>query len=260
MQRFIVVLILALWILTSVQGPTAAYYADFDDLTPGTPASNIVLEGVHFWGADWLVRDMNATGLYPATLSHNALRGCYSTLTVKFDAPQRVIGFNFEFNTYYNDDYTMTMVASREGKVLETANYRGQLGHTWRYPEAYALMATGDPFDTVTISHNAQGFCLYIDNLITDKAEDWSRLGQVYISAPGTALYDQAGGGIVRDASGQEMRVPNPTATDPAYDVYNVLGEAVVDGQVWVQIFTGDVTNSPWIPLGPTTRFLLYGT
>lgn len=259
MKRLILVLTFVFGFLLTNPVPTAAYYAGFDDYAPGTLASSIALEGVHFSGADWLIRDMSVTGLYPDRLSGNALRGCYSTLTISFDQPQRVVGFNFMFNTAYTNAYTVTVAALSEGTTVDTGNYRGQLPAYWVYPEGYALLSSGDPFDTLTINHNAAGFCLYIDQLSTATERRDSRLGQVYVTVPGTLLYDQAGGGIVRDDTNLEMRIPNQSAPDPWYDTYNVIDQAVVGGQVWLQIFVGDMTDYPWIPMGPNTWFFLYG-
>ncbi|MCI0711503.1 MAG: hypothetical protein L0154_15215 [Chloroflexi bacterium] len=259
MKRFIVALMIMLWAVTTAQGPASAYYAGFDELTPGTPAASIALEGIHFSGADWLVRDMRLTGLSPVTLSKNALRGCNSTLTITFDQPQEIIGFNFKFNTLFTTTYAMTVTTYNRGAVVESASYRASLLEKWRYPEAFALMKTGELFDTVTISHNAVGFCLYIDNLTTAPDRESERLGQVWVSAPGTLLYSEAGGGILRDSGGQEMRVPNQSAPDPQYDTYNVVGQTVIDGQVWLQIFVGDMNEFPWIPLNLNMWFLMYG-
>jgi hypothetical protein len=258
MKRFLVLLIFTLWMVTTVQGPAAAYYAGFDDLTPGTPADSIILEGVRFSGTDWVVRDISRSGLFPVTLSQNVLRGCYSTLTITFEHPQEVIGFNFKFNTAFTDAYALTMTTYERGAVVETASYRAQLPAKWRYPEAYALMKS-DLFDMVTISHNAVGFCLYIDNLTTAPDRESSRLGQVWVAAPGSLLYDAAGGGPIRDPNGIEMRIPNQSAPDPQYDTYNVVGQTVVDGQVWLQIFVGDMDEYPWIPLSTNMWFLMYG-
>jgi hypothetical protein len=261
MKRLSILLILTLWLLTTSPGNATAYYANFDELKPNTTINGVTLGGMRFAGTDWVVRDMRVTGLRPFTLSRNALRGCTSALTITFDSPQRIIGFNFEINSFNSTDYQMTMTAFAKGETLSSANYKGALHTTsYRYPEGYALLATDTPFDSVTISENSPFHCVYIDNVATDTKGADTRLGQVFVTSPGTPLYGDAGGTVVRDANGLEMQIPNRTADNPGQDVFDVYDIAVVNGQVWVQLFVGSTASYPWVQISPQVQFLMYGS
>ena len=89
-----------------------------------------------------------------------------------------------------------------------------------------------------------------IGAVVDDGLDDYGKIGQVKVSAPGSALYESAGGGVVRDAAGQEIWIPNPTAYDPSQDTYDVISQQTIDGQVWVEIFVGNALSTVWLPVG----------
>ena len=79
---------------------------------------------------------------------------------------------------------------------------------------------------------------------------DYTKIGQIQVVAPGIALRGAPGGGVLRDASGQEIWIPNVTAHNPHYDTYDVLATATVGDITWVSIFVGDANAPGWVPLG----------
>lgn len=79
---------------------------------------------------------------------------------------------------------------------------------------------------------------------------DYAKVGQIQVVAPGVALYGAPGGGVVRNASGQEIWLPNVSAHNPHYDTYDVLATATVGDVTWVSIFVGDANAPGWVPLG----------
>ncbi len=83
----------------------------------------------------------------------------------------------------------------------------------------------------------------------TDKGQ-YSKIGQVQVVAPGSPLYDSAGGSVVRDSAGHEVWVPNQSAANPNEDIYDVLGQIEIEGTLWVEIFLGDSQAPVWLPLG----------
>ncbi len=107
------------------------------------------------------------------------------------------------------------------------------------------------------ISVVANGSCLatVVDNVqfSIPISNDYSKIEQVRVTAPGTALYDDAAGDVIRDASHAEIWVPNATADNPFEDVYDVVASMDVDGTTWVQIFVGNANAMPWIPLNGTS-------
>ncbi len=79
---------------------------------------------------------------------------------------------------------------------------------------------------------------------------DYGKIGQVRVTAPGSALYESAAGNVVRDDNGQEIWVPNPTADNPNEDTYDVLSQVDIDGTTWVEIFLGNSLAPVWLPVG----------
>ena len=109
---------------------------------------------------------------------------------------------------------------------------------------------------TLRIAQSVRLFCLptAIDNVqlsgsVASGAVGYNKIGQVHVAAPGSAIYESAGGGVVRDAGGSEIWVPNPTAHDPSQDTYDVISQTTIDGTTWVEIFNGNVNQSVWLPL-----------
>ncbi|MCI0711892.1 MAG: hypothetical protein L0154_17175 [Chloroflexi bacterium] len=79
---------------------------------------------------------------------------------------------------------------------------------------------------------------------------DYTKIGQIQVVAPGVALRGAPGGGVVRNASGQEIWLPNVSAHNPHYDTYDVLATTTVGDVIWVSIFVGDADSPGWVPLG----------
>lgn len=87
-------------------------------------------------------------------------------------------------------------------------------------------------------------------------SDAYQKIGQIQVNAPGTALYQEPGGDPVRNAAGSEIWVPNQTAPDPSQDVYDVISQVEVDGQVWVSIFVGNSLRPAWVPIGGPVQVL----
>lgn len=104
---------------------------------------------------------------------------------------------------------------------------------------------------TLRILGTKQLNCLpmMIDNVRLNTPDDYQKIGQVLVEAPGTALYQEAGGDVVRDSAGNEVWIPNVTAHNPSQDTYDVISQANIAGTVWVEIFVGDALATPWIPV-----------
>lgn len=96
---------------------------------------------------------------------------------------------------------------------------------------------------------NAGCLTTVVDHVRLGRALGYDKISQVRVTAPGSALYDAAGGNPVRDASGQEIWVPNVTADNPFEDVYDVVDTTTIDGVTWVQIWLGDYDSYPWLPV-----------
>jgi hypothetical protein len=79
---------------------------------------------------------------------------------------------------------------------------------------------------------------------------DYAKIGQIQVVAPGIALHSSPGGGVVRNADGQEIWIPNVSAHNPHYDTYDVLATSTVGDVTWVSIFVGDANTPGWVPLG----------
>lgn len=128
-------------------------------------------------------------------------------------------------------------------------------------------MTPGFPVDIQIVLESPLGFPIYVANVrlsscngvvlsITGTAldgfpsGDYEKIGQVRVTAPGTATYQSAGGGVARDLDGNEIWIPNQTAHDPYQDTYDVLEQVDIDGTTWVAIFLGNANRPVWIPVG----------
>lgn len=77
-------------------------------------------------------------------------------------------------------------------------------------------------------------------------------LGLVQISVNNVQpVYESPNGGLVRDAAGNELRLPNDADSSGA-DTYVVNGFAISDGEIWLSIFLGG-GNPVWVPLSEVT-------
>lgn len=128
-------------------------------------------------------------------------------------------------------------------------------------------MTPGFPVDIQIVLESPAGFPIYVANVQLSSCNgvvlsitgnslngfpsgDYEKIGQVRVTAPGTAAYQSAGGGVARDSNGNEIWLPNQTAHDPYQDTYDVLDQMEVDGTTWVAIFLGDANRPVWIPVG----------
>ncbi len=87
-------------------------------------------------------------------------------------------------------------------------------------------------------------------------SDDYSKIGQIRVSTPGIALYEDAGGNVLRDDHGAEIWVPNQTADDPSQDTYDVLAQTTIDDVTWVEIFVGDANYPVWVPVGGPVQII----
>lgn len=90
------------------------------------------------------------------------------------------------------------------------------------------------------------GSCPGLPEFVSD---DYDKIGQVRVTAPGVALYE-APGSVMRDENGQEVWIPNQHAPNPYEDTYDVIRQQEVDGTTWVNIFVGNSLREVWIPVG----------
>lgn len=79
---------------------------------------------------------------------------------------------------------------------------------------------------------------------------EYTKVGQVQIEAPGTALYEAPAAGVIRNSAGNEIWVPNVTAHDISRDVYDVIRYDEVGGETWANIFIGNTSCPVWVPVG----------
>lgn len=84
----------------------------------------------------------------------------------------------------------------------------------------------------------------------------YDKINQVRVTAPGTPLYESAGGNVVRSSGGSEIWVPNASAHNAYEDVYDVTDSIEIDGTTWVEIFIGSATVYVWIPVGPNVQLI----
>ena len=249
-MKRLLTLVLTLFFVVSAQ-QVSAYFMDFESEVAGTPVGDLTLNDVSFTGEDWAVVDLSQASHPPHTLSGNTLGGCTSALGIDFATGQKTIAFDFLISSDFTDAYLVTVDAYRNGALVASDSFQGAFqGGDYLFPEGYAHLTSQQPFDSVTITHNAPTNCLYLDNLSTTRGQaaklGVKKIGQVRVTAPGTALYDAPNGGVVRDAAGQELWIPN--AHHSGVDVYDVLAQVEVDGETWVQIFVGSA-DAPWVKL-----------
>jgi hypothetical protein len=234
--------------LTFMSPMTAfAYSVNFDGYAGGTPAESLTEVGVTFTSdvaGDWIIgmpaafANLTGQGMLDVACVGNGL-------TIDFAQPQGSVGF--DFGTIAN--FSVNVTAYYQGNMVDSGSFSGTVIVT--FPEGYATVSAPQ-IDSVYVSAPD---CWVFDNLVTTPAtatapSGYPKIGQVRVEAPGSPLYESAGGGVVRNASGSEIWVPNPTAPDPEYDVYDVIQQVEIDGQTWVQIFIGNTSSFVWLPVG----------
>lgn len=96
----------------------------------------------------------------------------------------------------------------------------------------------------------------YVGNVNCNVHDDYQKIGQIKVTAPGTALYEAPGGAVWRNENAQEVWIPNQAAYDPYEDVYDVLNQTEVDGTQWVEIFVGNAAGTVWVPVGGPVQIL----
>ena len=79
------------------------------------------------------------------------------------------------------------------------------------------------------------------------------QIGMISISASQTQpVYEAAGGGVVRDADGNELWLPQDYDGN-GYDTHLVMSSTEIDGQTWYEVWIGAASSTVWVPADKVT-------
>ncbi len=79
------------------------------------------------------------------------------------------------------------------------------------------------------------------------------QIGMISIStSQAQPVYESAGGDVVRDGSGNELRLPQDYDGN-GFDTHLVMSSTEIDGQLWYEIWIGGQGTTVWLPADNVT-------